>query len=100
MDSRLAAAKSGGDRLSRQISYLDDRLALREKALRTQFTSLETALQTNQAQGHRLRGQLAALHRSQLPGDDSRVDAATRRPVLQNDAPTCLGAQREATTGR
>jgi flagellar hook-associated protein 2 len=63
MDSRLAAAKSGSDRLSREISNLDDRLALREKTLRAQFTSLETALQTNQAHGTWLSGQIASLQR-------------------------------------
>jgi flagellar capping protein FliD len=65
MDARLAATKSSGDRLSREISDLDTRLELREKALRRQFTSLETALQTNQAQGTWLSGQLASLRRSQ-----------------------------------
>jgi flagellar hook-associated protein 2 len=63
MDSRMAAVKSGSDRLSREIGNLDDRLALREKALRAQFTSLETALQTNQAQGTWLSGQIASQQR-------------------------------------
>jgi flagellar hook-associated protein 2 len=63
MDSRLASAKAGSDRIARDISNLDDRLALREKALRAQFTALETALQSNQAQGTWLSGQIASLQR-------------------------------------
>lgn len=43
------------------MTDLDQRLAIREKALRAKFTAMEAALQSAQSQSQWLSGQLAAL---------------------------------------
>lgn len=60
IDSRTTRAKSLDD----QIAGWDTRLELREKALRRQFTALETALGQAQSQSAWLAGQLSSLNTS------------------------------------
>jgi flagellar hook-associated protein 2 len=59
LSTRISAAADAITRLKDQMSALDARLALRERALRTQFTALEQALQANQTQSAWLSAQLA-----------------------------------------
>jgi flagellar hook-associated protein 2 len=61
IDSRLDAIGDVIDGLRDRQADLDTRLALRERALRAQFTAMESALAAAQAQGNWLQGQLAAL---------------------------------------
>ena len=61
MSSRIDASSSMLDDLKDQMAAIDQRLSLREAALRQQFTNLETALSQIQAQGQWLSGQLAQL---------------------------------------
>jgi flagellar hook-associated protein 2 len=59
--SRISSQDSVISSLRARQADLDVRLAQREKALRAQFTALETALQQAQAQSSWLAGQIAAL---------------------------------------
>ena len=61
LDSRIASSDALLKSLKDRESDLGVRLAGREKALRAQFTALETALSKAQSQGTWLAGQLAAL---------------------------------------
>ena len=61
MSSRIDASASLISDLTDQMASIDQRLSLREAALRQQFTSLETALSQIQSQGQWLTGQLAQL---------------------------------------
>lgn len=64
IEGRLSAATGELDRLKDAMGRLDDRLALKEKRLRAQFTSLETLLTQSQSQAQWLSGQLGSLPRS------------------------------------
>jgi len=61
LEGRIDSQQSMIDSLVDRQGEMDTRLALREKALRAQFTAMEMALQQSQAQGSWLSGQLAAL---------------------------------------
>ena len=63
IDTRIATQDGILASLSRRIGEFDTRLALREKTLRAQFTSMEKALQAAQDQGAWLSSQLSALDR-------------------------------------
>jgi flagellar hook-associated protein 2 len=61
MASRIAAAQDAQTAATARMADLDVRLALREKALRAQFTSMETALSQAQSQSSWLGSQLNSL---------------------------------------
>jgi flagellar hook-associated protein 2 len=61
LSSRISASQSLVSDLTDQMAAIDQRLSIREAALRKQFTSLENALAQAQSQGQWLAGQLAAL---------------------------------------
>ena len=61
LDSRIDGADGELRGLQAQMTQMDARLALRERALQAQFTALEVALAKSQQQGQWLAGQLAAL---------------------------------------
>ncbi len=61
MSGRLTSIQSTIDALRDRKVEIDQRLALRERALRSQFTAMETALQAAQSQGEWLAGQLSRL---------------------------------------
>jgi flagellar hook-associated protein 2 len=61
LSSRIDASDSLLTDLKDQMAQIDQRLSLREAALRQQFTDLETALAQIQSQGQWLSGQLAQL---------------------------------------
>jgi flagellar hook-associated protein 2 len=61
LSARIDASTTAMADLTDQMAAIDQRLSLREAALRQQFTSLETALAQAQTQGQWLSGQLAAL---------------------------------------
>lgn len=61
ISGRISAAQSAIDSLRDRQTEIDQRLALRERSLRAQFTAMETALQAAQSQGQWLAGQLANL---------------------------------------
>jgi flagellar hook-associated protein 2 len=58
----IEGRRSAIRQIEQQIDSWDDRLALREQALRRQFTGLEAALGNLQNQSTWLAGQLAGLH--------------------------------------
>jgi flagellar hook-associated protein 2 len=61
LTARIDASQSLVTDLTDQMAAIDQRLSVREAALRKQFTALETALAQTQSQGQWLAGQLAAL---------------------------------------
>lgn len=61
LEMRIDGAGSELTRLRTSMEAMDQRLALREKTLRAQFTAMESALAASQSQGAWLAGQLAAL---------------------------------------
>src|SRR3954447_11562106 len=61
LTSRIDSSASLIADLTDQMASIDQRLSLRESALRQQFTTLETALSQLQSQGQWLSGQLASL---------------------------------------
>jgi flagellar hook-associated protein 2 len=62
IDVRIVGADAELKRLQRAMADMDDRLALKETSLRTQFTAMETALAQSQTQSSWLSGQLASLN--------------------------------------
>lgn len=62
LDVRIVGADSELKRLQRSMADMDQRLALRERTLRAQFTAMESALAQSQTQGQWLSGQLASLN--------------------------------------
>lgn len=61
LSTRIDGAGSELKRLQASMASMDQRLALREQTLRSQFTAMEAALARSQSQGQWLAGQLAAL---------------------------------------
>jgi flagellar hook-associated protein 2 len=61
LSSRIDASSSLLTDMTAQMAEIDQRLSVREAALRQQFTDLETALAQIQSQGQWLSGQLAQL---------------------------------------
>jgi flagellar hook-associated protein 2 len=61
LSTRIDAAATAITQLTDQMAAIDTRLAIREKALRDQFTALEQALAQNQTQAAWLTAQLAQL---------------------------------------
>ena len=61
LSTRIDGAGSELKRLQASMASMDQRLELREQALRAQFTAMEAALAASQSQGQWLAGQLAAL---------------------------------------
>jgi flagellar hook-associated protein 2 len=61
LTSRISASQASVTSMQASMADLDQRLALRETALRAKFTAMETALQSAQSQSQWLSGQLAAL---------------------------------------
>ena len=61
LSTRIDGAGSELKRLQASMASMDERLALREQTLRSQFTAMEAALAQSQSQGQWLAGQLAAL---------------------------------------
>ncbi|MFN8224892.1 MAG: flagellar filament capping protein FliD [Gaiellales bacterium] len=61
LTSRIDQSKDTVTSLQHSMTDLDQRLAIREKALRAKFTAMEAALQSAQSQSQWLSGQLAAL---------------------------------------
>jgi len=62
LDVQITGADSELKRLQQTMADMDDRLALKETALRAQFTAMETALSQSQTQSSWLSGQLASLN--------------------------------------
>jgi len=62
IDVRIVGADAELKRLQRAMADMDDRLALKETSLRTQFTAMEAALAQSQTQSSWLSGQLASLN--------------------------------------
>lgn len=60
-EERTKSADSELARIRRSMTAFDERLELREKALRAMFTRLEQSLASSQAQGSQLSSQLARL---------------------------------------
>ena len=63
MSSRLSSEDTAKKRISDQIARMDVQLKKKQDTLKTQFTAMESALQSSQAQGQWLSGQLGALNR-------------------------------------
>jgi flagellar hook-associated protein 2 len=61
MDGRIDAARAQADMLGQRSEAMEQRLTLREKQLRAQFTAMESALRAAQSQGSYLAGQLASV---------------------------------------
>ena len=61
--TRLASGDATIARAKKESADWDLRLALKEKALRAQYTRMETALSSSQSQGQWLSGQLSSLQR-------------------------------------
>ena len=62
LDVRIVGGANELQRLQQNMLDMDQRLALRETSLRSQFTAMEAALSQSQAQSSWLSGQLAALN--------------------------------------
>jgi flagellar hook-associated protein 2 len=62
MASRLSSEDSTHKRLSDQIAAMDVLLQKKQDTLKAQFTAMEKALQSSQAQGQWLTGQITALN--------------------------------------
>lgn len=62
LDVQITGADSELKRLQQTMADMDDRLALKETALRAQFTAMETALSQSQTQSSWLSGQLSSLN--------------------------------------
>ena len=61
LDTRINGASDEIKRLQTSMSQMDERLSIRETALRTQFAAMEAALSQSQSQSAWLSGQLASL---------------------------------------
>ena len=61
MSSRIDGSQSLIQDMTDQMADIDQRLTLREAALRQQYTDLETALSSLQSQQQWLTGQLSSL---------------------------------------
>jgi flagellar hook-associated protein 2 len=61
LTSRISASQAAVKSFNDSMADLDQRLAIREKALRAKFTAMETALSAAQSQSQWLSGQLSAL---------------------------------------
>lgn len=61
LDVRISGAGAEIKDLQTSMAAMDERLSLREQALRAQFTALETAMSQSQSQSAWLSGQLASL---------------------------------------
>jgi flagellar hook-associated protein 2 len=63
LDQTIKSQDSLRRALSDQISRMDDLLAKKQELLKSQFTAMETAMQSSQSQGQWLSGQLAQLNK-------------------------------------
>jgi flagellar hook-associated protein 2 len=64
LDKRIESQTKLIDQLKKSASAMDVRLAAREKALRAQFTAMESAMAQAQSQGSYLAAQLGSLSAS------------------------------------